>query len=407
MLMGLNEATSRATNVMKNKWRDFAKEMQQQASGGESAQQGELIVLGSGIAHADLAISDEPTIKSADHVFHCLYDRVTQVWINSLRPDALDLRVLYDPRYTRHDTYVCMAEAMLHYVRRGRKVVAIFYGHPGIFATATHRAVKIARREGHLATMRPGISALDYLIADVGFDPMIPGLLSYEASDLLLRQRRLDSSLHTVIWQVGTVGEFGFAPMGFENRAFPMFLEYLAQTYGWNTQVTNYIAPQYAGLTPLVARYSLRDLREEEVRKEVTALSTFYIAPITHVSTDRPSAAALGFPLAEGEELNHEYDIAGYSAGERNSLRRFCDFDPPRHYATPAASPATNILLALSRDPEFLAVYRRNPAEALADARFNDLSDRARQLMMIDHPHAFNAAIAEPPLQLGSVPADV
>src|SRR5437868_1031990 len=62
---------------------------------------GELIVLGSGLAHIDLLLNDEALIKSADYVFHCLYDRVTQVWINTLRPDALDLRILYNAQTDR------------------------------------------------------------------------------------------------------------------------------------------------------------------------------------------------------------------------------------------------------------------------------------------------------------------
>ena len=397
----MNEAMRCATEAMKSKWRHFAKEMQQEGPSSGSGARGELIILGSGIAHADLAISDEPTIRSADHVFHCLYDRVTEVWLNNLRPDALDLRILYDPNYPRHDTYVCMAEAMLHYVRKGRKVVAIFYGHPGIFATPTHRAVNIARREGHSATMRPGISALDHLVADVGFDPMIPGLLSYEASDLLLRQRRLDHTVHTVIWQVGTVGEFGFAPMGFENRGFPMFVEYLAKAYGWESEVTHYIAPQYAGLTPLIARHTLRELLQDEVRNGITALSTFYIEPIAEVPTDLASAEALGFRVNPGQQPNLRYDIGGYTAVEREALRRFSSFEPPSHYSTSVGSPATELLLALSREPALLAIYKRDPSEALADPRFAHLSARSRQLMAIDHPWAFNAAIAEQPLQGG------
>lgn len=397
----MNEAVRCATVAMKDKWREFAKEIHEEPQSTGSGHAGELIVLGSGIAHADLAIGDEATIKSADHVFHCLYDRVTEVWLQDLRPDALDLRILYDPEYPRHDTYVCMAEAMLHYVRQGRKVVAVFYGHPGIFATPTHRAVTIARREGYSATMRPGISALDYLIADVGFDPMIPGLLSYEASDLLLRQRRLDPTVHTVIWQVGTVGEFGFAPMGFENRGFPMFVEYLAEAYGWESHVTHYIAPQYAGLTPLIARHRLRELVEDDVRNQITALSTFYIEPIAEAPTDVASAEALGFRVNPGQQPNLRYDIGGYTAVEREALRRFSNFEPPRHYAISVPSPATELLLALSREPELLAIYKRDPSEALADPRFAHLSARSRQLMAIDHPWAFNAAIVDEPLESG------
>src|SRR5690606_1764871 len=60
-----------------------------------AARTGELVILGSGIAHFDFTADAEAEIRSADHVFYCLYDRVTLIWLNRLRPDAFDLKVLY------------------------------------------------------------------------------------------------------------------------------------------------------------------------------------------------------------------------------------------------------------------------------------------------------------------------
>ncbi|MGZ8284250.1 MAG: SAM-dependent methyltransferase [Allosphingosinicella sp.] len=209
-----------ATEQMIERWSDLARAMAAPGSRDVRRPAGALTIIGSGMAHIDLTLTDEAVLRAADRVFHCTNDRVTQIWINTLRPDALDLRILYDTDKDRFDTYVQMAEALLHCVRNGERVVAVYYGHPGIFATPAHRAMTIARAEGYPAKMRPGISALDYLIADVGFDPMIPGLLSYEASDLLLSRRALDTALHLVLWQVGMVGEFQYSAKGFENRGF-------------------------------------------------------------------------------------------------------------------------------------------------------------------------------------------
>ena len=97
------------------------------------------MVIGSGIETAGFTTGDELRILDADHVFYCVADPATKVWINSVRPDALDLYVLYDDAKRRYSTYVQMSEALLHHVRRGATVVAIFYGHPGIFVLATHR----------------------------------------------------------------------------------------------------------------------------------------------------------------------------------------------------------------------------------------------------------------------------
>ncbi len=85
------------------------------------------------------------------------------MWLKQIRPDALDMYVLYGENKVRYTTYMQMTEAQLYWVRQGLKVVVVFYGHPGIFVLSTHRAIKIARREGHKAMMKASVSALDTL----------------------------------------------------------------------------------------------------------------------------------------------------------------------------------------------------------------------------------------------------
>ena len=97
-------------------------------------------------------------------------------------------------------------QVMLRDVRAGHVVLGIFYGHPGVFVSPSHRAIAIAREEGYKARMLPGVSAEDYLFADLGFDPACEGCVTYEASDLLIRNRPLNPSSHNIIWQVGAIG---------------------------------------------------------------------------------------------------------------------------------------------------------------------------------------------------------
>ncbi|MBF0423920.1 MAG: hypothetical protein HQL73_13115, partial [Magnetococcales bacterium] len=140
---------------------------------------GHLIVMGSGIGTLGFTRDSEAMIRSADQVFFCVANAATEVWLRTIRPDALNLYVFYDNKKRRYLTYMQMAEAILHPVRQGKRVVAIFYGHPGIFVLSSHRAVAIARQEGHRAEMRPGISSLDHLCADLGVDPAFPGLQTF------------------------------------------------------------------------------------------------------------------------------------------------------------------------------------------------------------------------------------
>lgn len=55
--------------------------------------------------------------------------------------------------------------------------------------------------------MLPGISAEDNLIADFGIEPAMPGCAQFEATALVYNKMEVDTKLHTLIWQPGSVGK--------------------------------------------------------------------------------------------------------------------------------------------------------------------------------------------------------
>ena len=112
---------------------------------------------------------------------------------------------------------------MLRHLRKGKIVVGIFYGHPGVFVSPSHRTIAIAREEGYIAKMLPGISAEDCLYADLNIDPSSAGCLMYEATDLLLSNRTLVPSTHLILYQVGAVGVADFNFEGFDVIFFHIF----------------------------------------------------------------------------------------------------------------------------------------------------------------------------------------
>jgi hypothetical protein len=385
--------TSTETDLMKNRWVSLVRDIA--AKPYRKGPKGRLVVIGSGMSFIDFTRDSDDEIRSADYVFHCLYDKVTQAWIGRIRPDSYDIRILYRPNIDRYWIYVQMAEALLHYVRLGKKVVAVYYGHPGIFAMPAHRAIHIARAEGHEALMRPGISALDYLVADVGFDPSLPGLQSFEATDMLLRQRRIDPTLHVVLWQVGVVGEFQYDPHGFENKGFDLLVRTLTEVYGPDWDVIHYIAPQYVGVEPLIDRIPISQLLEPAVRERISSLSTFYIEPKVGVVTDVETSAAMGRPnLGQEPEARRTYSDPGYGNRELGAIATFPQFKPSDHYNVTPYSRAAEFMLALSRDLDLQARYRADPAAVVADPQFG-LGERARQLLAIPHPKAIDAALRE------------
>ena len=346
---------------------------------------GELTILGSGIETVGFTSADEIRIREADKVFYCVADPATVVWIKRLRPDAYDLYVLYDDTKVRYTTYMQMTEAMLHFVREGQNVVAIFYGHPGVFVLSTHRAVQIGRREGHRVTMRAGISALDTLCADLGIDPSQPGMQTFEATDALIRRRRLDPELHLIIWQVGLVGDLGYRREGSLNSGFSILLDYLEQTYGPDHTVINYIGSRYPGAEPVRDRHTVSSLRDPQVQATITGISTFYIPPLKIGMSDPEMLLRLGL-LKPGQRVRLQHSplriIDEYGPKERKAFSDFARFDIPSGYHWQEDTAAARFILALREDGRLRASYRDNPRAAMSQWAGGLSEDERRRLSL-------------------------
>ena len=153
-----------------------------------------------------MTLEARAAIAAADEVLYLVPDPVSASGIEALNPSARSLHGLYEDGVSHRDAYERMAEAILEPVRAGKRVCAAFYGHPGVFVLPSHDAIARARAEGFDATMLPGVSAEDCLVADLGVDPARNGLQSYEAGDFLRRRPVIEPTTALVLWQIGVVG---------------------------------------------------------------------------------------------------------------------------------------------------------------------------------------------------------
>lgn len=349
-----------------------------------NSKKGELTIIGSGIEIIGISVGDQKLIENADKVLFCIADPATIVWLKRLRPDALDLYVLYGENKIRYTTYMQMTEAQLYWVRQGLNVVVIFYGHPGIFVLSTHRAIKLARREGYKATMKAGVCALDTLCADLGVDPCHPGLQTHEATDCLIRQRKIDPSLHVILWQVGLIGELGYRRQGYLNTNFSFFIKWLQGIYGEEYEIIHYIGSRYPTIEPLIEPYKLSELHDPSNQLKITGLSTFYIPPRDVVVSHLPTAIELGI-VKEGQQIvtpqSPLREIGLYGPREMKAFEDFANFKIPPSYKWQAETPASNFLIELRFDTDLQALYLKDPLQALNDPRFSALSDREKALL--------------------------
>jgi hypothetical protein len=76
---------------------------------------------------------------------------------------------------------------------------------------AAHESIRMARMEGFLACMLPGISAEDLLFAEFGIAPSENGCQSFEVTDFLGYKRKFDF-MARVVGEMGMVIKIAHLP---------------------------------------------------------------------------------------------------------------------------------------------------------------------------------------------------
>jgi uncharacterized protein YabN with tetrapyrrole methylase and pyrophosphatase domain len=217
-------------------------------------------------------------MQRADKLFYLVADRATELWIRRLNASATTLEDTYDEGKPRPVSYREMADLIVAAVRSGLDVCVAYYGHPGVFVTSAHAAIRRARRAGFPARMLPGISAEDCLYADLAVDPAVNGSQSFEATDFLAARRRFDPTSALILWQVGVLGEPSVRRnMACRPERLRVLTRHLRRFYPARHRVVLYKAAQLPIVQPFIKTVTLHGL----AREVVGPLTTLYVPPLT------------------------------------------------------------------------------------------------------------------------------
>jgi hypothetical protein len=221
-------------------------------------------------------------IEKSDVVFAAMSDGVMELWLAKMNPDVRSLQPYYREGKSRLQTYREMVDAMLTEVRAGKRVCGAFYGHPGVFAWPTHKAIELARSEGYRAHMEPGISAEDCLYADLGIDPGRYGCQHFEASQFMFYRRRVDTAAYLILWQIGVAGDRSLARFSTGAAHRRVLVDVLSRDYDPAHEVILYKAVTLPISRPEIVRLPLAGLPEAECDMH----STLVVPPASTLESD-------------------------------------------------------------------------------------------------------------------------
>ncbi len=258
-----------------------------------------LVVVGTGIqTAAQISPAAAAEVSRAEALLFLTNDVASAAWLMAANPSAQSLHRFYAPGKLRSDTYEEIVEHVLSHVRAGKRVCFAVYGHPGVFSYATHESIRRARADGYEARMLPAISAEDCLFADLGIDPGDDGCQSYDATDFLVHNRRVDVTGGLVLWQVGVVGGFGHRS-DVNRSAVEALSDALAGWYGAAHEALLYEAGPHPVIVPAIRKIAVGALRSAEL----AAMSTLYVPPLHPPEVDWEVVRRLGLEREVAEAV--------------------------------------------------------------------------------------------------------
>ncbi len=249
-----------------------------------------MTVVGTGInALAQCTIETRSFFEHADVLYALVTDHLTMSWLEDLNANIIDLQEWYqftdtgksddksgpDVKRPRPETYKAITQTLCDAVKEGKNVVAVFYGHPGVFVWSSHAAIRQLKAEGYHAQMLPGISAEDCLFADLGVDPCENGCVQYEATAFIYYRRKIDPSVAMILWQLGVLGDDSFTLLRPRENALAVLTEKLLTAYPSDHKLVIYEASNFPLGKPRIEWISLKDLPSANVG----LASTIYIPP--------------------------------------------------------------------------------------------------------------------------------
>lgn len=241
----------------------------------------DIYIIGTGMrGRQQMTKEAERAIEASERFYSIHMSKLYEEYINQMDVEQYDLRGHYSEGKDRVDTYEEVAETVLEAAEEVNEPVTLaLYGHPMVFVSPSRKVINRAEERGLVVEVRPGISSMDCLYTDLGFDPGQSGVQMFEATDMLLREWELNPEVPAMIWQIGAV-ESSIHHTSVEDKPerYSRVREYLQQFYPDDHTVISAQTPIYPTTEPKQYEFQLNEF--ESMHEDLNKLQTLYIPPV-------------------------------------------------------------------------------------------------------------------------------
>jgi len=200
-------------------------------------------------------------------------------YLQTLCPQVIDLHpISYREDENRIDAYDTMSAMVLAAALDHPPVTFATYGHPLVYVYPTRQIVDAAPYLGLTVKVLPAVSSLDTMIIDLDFDPAINGLQMYEATDVLVRRRPLQTDVPCLLWQVGAVESALYSSAPNRPERFFRIKEYLLEFYPPHHEVAAVYSSHHPLFDSSVVKFSLAEM--DQHHDDLHQGLTLYIPPV-------------------------------------------------------------------------------------------------------------------------------
>ena len=239
----------------------------------------DIAVVGLGVAGVHQATREvEETIKRSSRVFVTDMALGVVEYLRTLCPTVTNLYTDYTVGSHRIEIYRRMASVVVATALESAPVCFATYGHPKMYCYPTTLIQRAARVLDLNVTVLPGISSLDTLMVDLDIDPAMDGLQMYEATDVIVRRRPIQSDVPCVILQAAIALDPYNNPGQSNAEGAELLQNHLLQFYPADHRATLIVSRTHPLLDPIEVSFPIGELAAAVSRSSNVA--TMMIPPV-------------------------------------------------------------------------------------------------------------------------------